>query len=120
MGELLQGGIVFYSGTTVLIAALNDIQIPLYWDNFKNAVSGTSTAIGSGSDNTTKIISVCTGNTMIAASLPAWTVDPSSVLPPGGRIAGPAENKGRIADSYPCGCKPYWQRRPPGSGSRSQ
>jgi len=69
VGDLLQGGIVFYSGDTlVLIAALKDIEIPLYWDNFKNAVSGTSTSLGSGSTNTDIIISVCTGNTMIAAS----------------------------------------------------
>lgn len=69
IGDIVQGGILFYSGATVFIAALKDIEIPLYWDNFKNAVSGTSTAIGLGAINTTKIVSVCTGNTMIAASV---------------------------------------------------
>lgn len=69
MGELLQGGIIFYSGTTVLIAALKDIEIALYWDNYLNAVTGTSTAIGTGLANTTNIVSVCTGNTMIAANV---------------------------------------------------
>jgi hypothetical protein len=67
MGELLQGGIVFYSGTTVLIASLKDIEIPLYWDCNKVAVN-TLTAIGTGSDNTISISNACTGNTMIAAS----------------------------------------------------
>ena len=69
IGDIVQGGVLFYSGATILIASLKDIEIPLYWDNFKNAVSGTSTAIGSGATNTTKIVSVCTGNTMIAASV---------------------------------------------------
>ena len=69
MGELLQGGIVFYSGATVLIAALKDIELSLCWGCYKTAVSGTSTAVGTGSANTTKIISVCTGYTMIAANV---------------------------------------------------
>ena len=67
IGDIIQGGILFYSGITVLIAATEDIIILLYWDNFKNAVSGTSTSLGSGVTNTTEIISVCTGNTMTAA-----------------------------------------------------
>lgn len=70
MGELIQGGILFYSGATVLIAALEDIEIPLHWGCFGTAVSGTSTGIGTGSGNTSLIINTCigTGNTMIAAN----------------------------------------------------
>jgi hypothetical protein len=68
MGEVVQGGIIFYSGDTVLIAALEDIYMPLCWDNNLIAISGTGIGIGSGAANTAAIISVCTGNTMIAAS----------------------------------------------------
>lgn len=76
MGEFAQGGIIFYSGvtvfstgTTVFIAALEDIEIPLYWGCYSTAVSGTSTGIGTGSENTSLIIDICTGNTMIAANV---------------------------------------------------
>lgn len=63
IGDFVQGGILFYSGATVLIAAFDDILIPAYWGCYKTAVSGTSTAIGTGASNTAKIISVCTGFT---------------------------------------------------------
>lgn len=69
IGDLVQGGILFYSGATVLISALQDINIPLYWGCYGVAVSGTSTLIGTGQANTSLIIGVCTGNTMIAAKV---------------------------------------------------
>lgn len=67
MGEIDQGGVIFYSGATVLIAALEDVYMPRLWDKSKVAVA-TETGIGSGAANTAAIIAACTGNTMIAAS----------------------------------------------------
>jgi hypothetical protein len=69
IGDFVQGGILFYSGTTVLIASTQDIIIPLYWGCYKVGISGTTTSIGSGSNNTTLIFNSCTGNTMIAADV---------------------------------------------------
>lgn len=66
IGDFIQGGILFYSGATLLIAAVEDIIIPAYWGCYKTAISGTSTAIGTGSSNTSKIISICTGATIAA------------------------------------------------------
>lgn len=66
IGDIVQGGILFYSGATLLIAAIEDIIIPAYWGCYNTAVSGTSTAIGTGAANTAKIISVCTGVTIAA------------------------------------------------------
>lgn len=68
IGDIIQGGILFYSGATFeLIASQFDIVIPLYWGCYKTAIN-TSTALGSGSNNTDLIFSGCTGNTMIAAT----------------------------------------------------
>jgi hypothetical protein len=66
IGDIVQGGIFFYSGSTVLIAAQQDIKIPLYWGCYGVGVGGTLTAIGKGQANTNLILSGCTGNTMIA------------------------------------------------------
>ena len=69
IGDRVQGGIFFYSGVTSLICSDQDIIFPLYWGCYKTPVSGTSTAIGSGSNNTTLITNACTGNTMIASNV---------------------------------------------------
>lgn len=68
IGDIVQGGVLFYSGTTVLIAALKDIKISLYWGAYGVAVSGTSTTLGTGDVNTANMISLSTGNTMFAAN----------------------------------------------------
>jgi hypothetical protein len=74
MAELVQGGYLFYSGDTVLIASPEDLYYSACWDNNKNAVDGTYTSIGSGLNNTNLIANNCTGGTyntgttMLAAS----------------------------------------------------
>jgi hypothetical protein len=66
VGDFDGGGVVFYSSGVTLVALLNDIG-SLYWGCYQTPISGTSTAIGAGSTNTTLICTNCTGNTMIAA-----------------------------------------------------
>ena len=72
IGDFVQGGILFYSGATFqLISAQQDIIIPLYWGVYGTAVSGTSTEIGSGSNNTNLIshIFANSGYSMLAANV---------------------------------------------------
>lgn len=66
IGDFIQGGILFYSGATLLIAAVDDIIVPAYWGCYKTAISGTSTSIGTGAANTAKIISVCSEESIAA------------------------------------------------------
>jgi hypothetical protein len=70
IGSIVQGGILFYSGSSFsLIAATEDIHMSLLWGCYKTGIDGTSTALGAGSTNTNLILSGCTGNTMIAATV---------------------------------------------------
>jgi hypothetical protein len=69
VGDLAGGGIVFYDSGVTLVAAFKDIELSLYWGCYKTAITGTSTAIGTGAANTTLIIAGCVGNTMIAANV---------------------------------------------------
>jgi len=69
VGDHVQGGVLFYSATTFgWVAAEKDLN-PAYWGCYQTAIDGTSTALRWGSSNTDIIVSGCTGNTMIAATL---------------------------------------------------
>ncbi len=67
IGYYYQGGLIFYTDGTGhgLIAAPYD-QGTLNWGCEGTSVSGTSTALGSGQSNTTKIVNTC-GTSNIAA-----------------------------------------------------
>ena len=69
IGDLTEGGIVFYEDIRTYIAAIEDIKIPLYWGKVGVPVSGTSVAFETGENNTANIVDLCTGNTMIAANV---------------------------------------------------
>jgi hypothetical protein len=68
IGDQVSGGTVFYTGTTILIAATRDLIGSRYWGCYLIGIDGTFTDIGTGQANTGLIVSGCTGNTMIAAT----------------------------------------------------